>query len=54
MAYQKVWKQEVKTADGSTTITTTSVAIASHDQKSSISQVVTVKTSSTSSSGHDQ
>jgi hypothetical protein len=48
MAYHKVWKREVKTADGSTIITTTSVAIASNDQNSSVSQVITVKTSSSS------
>lgn len=54
MAYHKVWKREVKTADGSTIITTTSVAIASNDQNSSVSQVITVKTSSASSSAPDQ
>jgi hypothetical protein len=48
MAYHKVWKREVKTTDGSTIVTTTSIAIASNDQKSSVNQVITVQTSSTS------
>ncbi len=47
MAYHKIWKREVKTADGSTIVTTTSIAIASNDQRNSVNQVITVQTSST-------
>lgn len=53
MAYQKVWKREVRTADGSTIITTTSIAIASNDQHSSVNQVITVQSSSTNNSNKD-
>ena len=53
MTYQKVWKREIKTANGSTIITTMSIAIASNDQKSSVNQVMTVQTCSTSGSAKD-